>query len=44
MRVSAKLAPAGLLLLLLAPRESAGQQPAAAEALGLDSLPRSPPA
>jgi outer membrane receptor protein involved in Fe transport len=38
MRVSTKLAPAGLLLLLLAPRGSAAQQPAAADALGLDSL------
>ena len=38
MRVSAKLAPVGLLLLLLAPRESAAQQPAAAQVLGLDSL------
>jgi outer membrane receptor protein involved in Fe transport len=38
MRVSAKLAPVGLLLLLLAPRESAAQQPGAAADLGLDSL------
>ena len=38
MRVSAKLASAGLLLLLLAPRESAAQQPDLAAALGLDSL------
>ena len=38
MRVFATLAPASLLLLLLTPRHTAAQQPAAAEALGLDSL------
>jgi len=38
MRVSAKLAPAGLLLLLLAPRVSAAQEPDLADALALDSL------
>jgi outer membrane receptor protein involved in Fe transport len=38
MRVSAKLATAGLLLLLLAPRVPAAQEPDAADVLGLDSL------